>query len=200
VTLRLGEDLAVRLPRRAEAAVLGRFLAGLHRPAPDDAPRNPFRGVPLTTRAEGFALGLDELARAADGGAPDAEIDAERLREVLARALTAPPRTAPPRWLHGDLHPRNVLTLDGRLSAIIDWGDLTAGDPATDLAGLWMLFDPAAHEGFWDAYGAGEPGLASRGRGWAAVLGLILLRVGLGDGDPRFTRVGRTTLARLTST
>lgn len=28
----------------------------------------------------------------------------------------------------------------GRLSAVIDFADLSAGDPATDLAVAWMLF------------------------------------------------------------
>jgi aminoglycoside phosphotransferase (APT) family kinase protein len=46
----------------------------------------------------------------------------------------------PPIWLHGDLHPFNLVVNQGRLSAVIDFGDLCAGDPATDLAVAWMLF------------------------------------------------------------
>jgi len=34
----------------------------------------------------------------------------------------------PPLWLHGDLHPGNVLVSDGCLSGVIDFGDLTSGD------------------------------------------------------------------------
>jgi aminoglycoside phosphotransferase (APT) family kinase protein len=37
-------------------------------------------------------------------------------------------------WLDGDLHPGNMLVIGGRLSGVIDFGDLTSGDPATDLA------------------------------------------------------------------
>ena len=40
----------------------------------------------------------------------------------------------PPVWLHGDLHPANVVVSDGTLSGVIDFGELCAGDPATDLA------------------------------------------------------------------
>jgi aminoglycoside phosphotransferase (APT) family kinase protein len=35
--------------------------------------------------------------------------------------------------LHGDLHPANVLTADGTICGVIDFGDLFAGDPACDL-------------------------------------------------------------------
>ena len=42
-------------------------------------------------------------------------------------------------WIHGDLHPGNLLVRDGRLSGVLDFGDVTAGDPATDLSVGWML-------------------------------------------------------------
>ncbi|WP_413470348.1 hypothetical protein [[Phormidium] sp. LEGE 05292] len=29
---------------------------------------------------------------------------------------------------------------NGVITGIIDWGDITAGDKATDLAAIWMLF------------------------------------------------------------
>ena len=34
------------------AVALGRFLRALHQPAPEDAPHNPWRGVPLAARAK----------------------------------------------------------------------------------------------------------------------------------------------------
>jgi aminoglycoside phosphotransferase (APT) family kinase protein len=36
--------------------------------------------------------------------------------------------------MHGDLHPANVLVNDGQVSGVIDFGDITAGDPAGDLS------------------------------------------------------------------
>ncbi|MER7151067.1 phosphotransferase [Streptomyces lydicus] len=42
--------------------------------------------------------------------------------------------------LHGDLHPANILVDRGRIRAVIDFGDITSGDPATDLSVAWMLF------------------------------------------------------------
>lgn len=54
------------------------------------------------------------------------------------RNALAAPMDVEGTWIHGDLHARNVLVQDHRLSAIIDWGDLCAGDCATDLAAIWM--------------------------------------------------------------
>src|SRR5436305_1105869 len=52
-------------------------------------------------------------------------------------------------WLHGDLHPANVLLRpDGGLAAVLDFGDLGAGDPAVDLAVAWLMFDGAARHRF----------------------------------------------------
>lgn len=43
-------------------------------------------------------------------------------------ALRASTWTREPVWFHDDL-----LVVDGRLSAVIDWSDLGVGDPACDL-------------------------------------------------------------------
>ena len=40
------------------ATGLGGFLAALHRPAPVDAPHNPYRGVPLAERSDRLVAGL----------------------------------------------------------------------------------------------------------------------------------------------
>jgi aminoglycoside phosphotransferase (APT) family kinase protein len=72
-----------------------------------------------------------------------------------ASALAAPSWDGPPVWLHGDLHPASILVHHGRISAVIDFGDVTAGDPAAELAVAWMLL-PA------DAQPTGEAGQLSR--------------------------------------
>ena len=146
------------------AASLGQFLGALHEPAPADAPVNPFRGVPLANRTEVFESRLDRLA---------ADVDAAAARLVWAEALAAPRWDGPPLWLHGDLHPANILVDRGRISGVIDFGDITAGDPATDLSVAWALLPGAAHAAFRDAYGAaGGPASAAgiwlRARGWAS--------------------------------
>jgi aminoglycoside phosphotransferase (APT) family kinase protein len=111
-------------------------------------------------------------------------------------ALEAPLDVGPT-WLHGDLHPRNVLVEGGALSGIIDWGDITAGDAATDLAAIWMLFDDAnARRAALNAYGWLSPATLARARGWAVHLGATLLDTGLVD-NPRHARIGERTLLRL---
>ena len=55
--------------------------------------------------------------------------------------LTYPWRWSVCPWLDGDLHPANILVRDGNICAVIDFGDLDAGDPATDLSVAGMLLD-----------------------------------------------------------
>src|SRR5205823_14897913 len=42
--------------------------------------------------------------------------------------------------VHGDLGPEHLLVRDGKLAAVIDWGDARIGDPALDYA--WLLHGP----------------------------------------------------------
>lgn len=168
------------------ARCLGRFLRALHRPAPQEAPRNDFRGVAI-----GGQRGIFEERVALLGP----QIDAGSTRRVFDRAVAAGAWGGPPLWLHGDLHPANTLVVDGVLAAIIDFGDICGGDPATDLAGAWMLLPAPAIEAFTDAYGPVDGDLEQRSLGWAALFGVILLEIGLRD-RPTYATVGRATLAK----
>jgi aminoglycoside phosphotransferase (APT) family kinase protein len=83
----------------------------------------------------------------------------------------------------------------GRLSAVIDFGDLTAGDPATDLSVAWMLSPPArslfcaSARGSFDAI---DEHTWRRARGWALTLGLAYLAI---SGDDEATgKLGRATI------
>src|SRR5580692_8070727 len=105
------------------------------------------------------------------------------------RARVAPPWGGPATWLHGDLHPGNLIYRDGQLVGVVDFGDLCAGDPATDLAGalLALPFDALAR--FFDAYGETNEATRARTIGWAVVFGTMM--VGLGrTSRPRYLRVG----------
>jgi aminoglycoside phosphotransferase (APT) family kinase protein len=95
-------------------------------------------------------------------------------------------------WLHGDLHPANLLVAGGRLSAVIDFGDLTAGDPATDLAVAWMLFDASERSLLRRLTGA-DDATWRRARGWAIHLSLAYLANSADH--PVIAGVGRRTLA-----
>ncbi len=111
----------------------------------------------------------------------------------MVALLETPPWTGRPIWLHGDLHPANMLVHDGRLSAVIDFGDLTAGDPATDLSVAWMLLPPALRPHFRAAAGEIDDATWSRARAWALALALAYL-ANSADNAP-FETLGRRTLA-----
>lgn len=157
----------------ATGAVLERFLRALHQPAPVDAPRNPWRGVPLDARTAALHKHLQQL---------DGVVDRAAALGLWDRALSAPPWPGPPLWLHGDLHPGNLLVSDGHLSGVIDFGDLTSGDPATDLSLLWML-PRAIRSRFeaWTSVGDEPDALRMRARGWSLALGLAYLAQSRGD-------------------
>jgi aminoglycoside phosphotransferase (APT) family kinase protein len=99
-------------------------------------------------------------------------------------------------WIHGDLHPGNLLVNGGRLSAVIDFGDLAAGDPATDLSVIWMLLPPSARQTFLtSARGEFYPlddHMLIRARGWALALGLAYM-ANSGD-DETMRALGRATI------
>jgi aminoglycoside phosphotransferase (APT) family kinase protein len=77
-------------------------------------------------------------------------------------------------WVHGDLLPGNLLVVDGRLSAVIDFGGLNVGDPACDLQPMWNVFAGQSRDRFRAALDIDDASWL-RGRGWAlyqAVSGL----------------------------
>jgi aminoglycoside phosphotransferase (APT) family kinase protein len=185
------------------ADILAAFLAALHRPAPEGAPVGRFRGGPLRDHAAGFAAGL---ARAADRGQVP---DPDAVRAVWEDAVAAPDWEGPRLWLHGDLHPANVLTRGGTLCGVIDFSDLYAGDPAGDLAAAWVLLPDDAVARFFGAYhpAPGQPALDAatlrRARGCAVLKAIGLLEVGYGGdhgrpgGKSTWGPPGRESLRRL---
>jgi aminoglycoside phosphotransferase (APT) family kinase protein len=172
---------------RTAAAVLGRFLNALHTEAPPDAPRNPVRGVPLGERNDTVLGNVTVLADIIDTGAV--------MRRWQA-ALAVPAWPGPGLWLHGDLHSANILVHRGELSAVIDFGDITAGDPATDLAVAWMLFpDPGDRDRFWAAYGRAGADTVARAEGWALAFSLVY-QAHSAD-NPLMAEIGRRTMAAI---
>ena len=181
---------AERMPLLStQAPALGRFLAALHQPAPDDAPSNPFRGVPLDHRRPSITEWTENPSTAGD-----------RTLIAAARAVfdsgAGAALNEERRWLHGDLHPRNIVVRDGRIAAVLDWGDLAAGDCATDLAAAWWLLDLDAHGEFWSAYGEITTATWHRARAWAALFGLSFLNFALPD-DPETADARAQELARV---
>lgn len=169
--------------------VLGGFLTRLHRIAPRDAPSSEFRGCPLASRDGTVRTRMADLS---------GDINHAAVAQVWAQSLDAPEHHGPALWLHGDLHPANVLFDRGVPSAVIDFGDMCAGDPATDLASSWLL-SPESVAGCFAAYGeSGAPGLRDRTKGWAVYFALLLLALGL-KGRPTYEALARRTLEALSA-
>lgn len=140
--------------RGAKAAdALAAFLTALHQPAPATAPGGRgSRGGPLADQSDSFANGLSS---ATDLGLIP---DPSAVRAVWDDAVAAPAWEGPPLWLHGDLHPANILTADGTFCGVIDFGALCAGDPAWDLAAGWILLPTGAVDRFYQSYRPPAPG------------------------------------------
>jgi aminoglycoside phosphotransferase (APT) family kinase protein len=79
----------------------------------------------------------------------------------------------PPVWVHGDISAGNLLVQKGRLSAVIDFGQLTIGDPACDLAVAWTLFKGASREAFRSTLPL-DANTWARGRGWTLWKALVV--------------------------
>ncbi|MEZ5337788.1 MAG: aminoglycoside phosphotransferase family protein [bacterium] len=94
--------------------------------------------------------------------------------EQLWQAALASRAEGAARWVHGDLYPGNILLHDGRLTAVIDWGGLAAGDPACDMSIAWTLLDPPVRRRFRIECGA-DAGLWLRGAAWTLWKALITL-------------------------
>ncbi|CAI9391722.1 aminoglycoside phosphotransferase family protein [Microbacterium sp. T2.11-28] len=146
--------------RDALAGEVAAALRALHVVAPPDAPRNPVRGVPLRERdgvVRGRLAGSRGLAALWDAG------------------LAAPEWSRPDVWVHGDVHPGNLIARGGRLEAVIDFGDMCAGDPACDLAVAWTAFGPAGRVRLRADLGDGyDDAMWARAGAWAVAFATLL--------------------------
>ncbi|MGQ4487909.1 aminoglycoside phosphotransferase family protein [Streptomyces sp. SAS_281] len=201
VTTWVSGEPADRVPAtRAEDAAdtLARFLGALHRPAPPEAPSGRGRGGPLGPYGEHFGHALAAVTEKGLVADPDP------VRRVWEDAVAAPDWDGPALWLHGDLHPANVLTANGTFCGVIDFGDLFAGDPACDLAAAWILLPDGAADRFHAACRpAPDVATLRRARGWAVLRALSGLLIaddgdrGLPNGKSTWGPPARRSLERL---
>ncbi|MEU2780097.1 phosphotransferase, partial [Streptomyces sp. NPDC007162] len=176
------------------ADTLAAFLRALHVEAPAEAPTATDRGGHPRDCTDGFEYFLEAVA-------PD-DITAD-VRAVWDDAVAADAWEGPRMWVHGDLHPANVVVSDGTLSGIVDFGDMFAGDPAWDLAAAWVLLPSGTAARFFAAYAHADEAAIRRARGLAAVKSLFLMLMGqsgdrgLPGGKPHWGPVGRAALDRV---
>ena len=118
------------ISRGAHAAdMLADFLRALHVAAPAEAPIATDRGAHPRDCADGFENFFQAVV-------PD-DIAAD-VRAVWDDAVAAHAWEGPPVWVHGDLHPANVVVSNGTLSGIVD-------DPACPRTGRYEEPLPDSH-------------------------------------------------------
>jgi aminoglycoside phosphotransferase (APT) family kinase protein len=177
------------------AALVSTWLPG----RPDVAPRDPsswVRGIAAAldcipaTAGPGVAFG-DFTPWFAEGrAAPAWSRVPDAWERVRARLEVALPVGGPPRFLHRDFHPGNVLFRRGGMSGIVDWTQASVGPPEVDvsrarvqiaiLAGLGAadeflrcVAEPSEYDPLWDGLVACEIGP------WSHDL-LVFNRIGAG--------------------
>ncbi|MCX5425881.1 phosphotransferase [Streptomyces sp. NBC_00078] len=176
------------------ADTLAGFLRALHVEAPAEAPIATDRGGHPKNCAEGFENFFQAVV-------PD-DIAAD-VRAVWNDAVAAQAWEGPRVWLHGDLHPANVVVSEGTLAGIVDFGDMFAGDPAWDLAAAWVLLPAGTASRFFDMYACADEAAIPRARGLAAMKSLFLMLMGrngdrgLPGGKPNWGPAGRAALDRV---
>jgi aminoglycoside phosphotransferase (APT) family kinase protein len=167
------------------ASDLARFLLALRQIDTRGGP-TAGRGGPLAAR--------DTPVRRAIVALGD-RVDADAVTGIWEAALQAAEWDEPPAWLHGDLMPGNLLFVEGRLNAIIDFSVLGVGDPATDLMVAWW-FLTAETRPLFRAELAVDDASWMRGRGWALSCALIALPY-YWETNPTFASYARRTLAEV---
>lgn len=163
---------------------LAGFIAALQRIDTAGAPPSG-RGEPLAAR--------DQYTRDAIA-ALHGVLDTDALTAAWEADLSAPAWERRPVWIHGDIAPGNLLAVDGRLRAVIDW-EPGLGDPAVELIVAWNLLAGESREVFREEVGV-DDATWTRGRGWALSIALIQLPYYL-DTNPVMVAGARHVIAEV---
>lgn len=159
---------ATGIDRTRLARDLGVFLTALRRapvgPGPASGAHSAFRGCHPSVYGYEVEQALERVGSA---------VDAASCRHIWAEAVrSAWPGT--PTWVHGDVAAGNLLTTDGKLSAVIDFGGCAVGDPACDLVMAWTYFSAEDRTAFREAVGLSAD-TWRRARGWALWKALVTM-------------------------
>jgi aminoglycoside phosphotransferase (APT) family kinase protein len=142
------------------ATDLAMFLNALRQAPADSGPvsgqENFYRGGDLSIYNHQFQQAIATFAEPFDASMAVTIWDSARHSSWRQR----------PVWVHGDVALGNVLMREGRLGAVIDFGQLCVGDPACDLAIAWTYFRGKDRIAFLDSQEL-DSDTRQRGRAWA---------------------------------
>ena len=159
-------DRDSKLDRARFARDLGLFLRELRTvPAHDGPPAGAhsfYRGCHPEVYGDQVQAALRELGD---------QVDVPTCTAIWHDALQSTWETAPV-WFHGDVAVGNLLTVNGNLAAVIDFGTCGVGDPACDLVIAWTFFGREERQIFREAVELPDDAW-SRARGWALWKALI---------------------------
>ncbi|MEU0024551.1 aminoglycoside phosphotransferase family protein [Streptomyces sp. NPDC006335] len=166
----------------ADCAVeLGRFVTALRAVDATGAPAS-YRAGPLHLADDDTRLAIRDLGAAGI-------LDASRASAVVDEALGLPHWDRAPAWLHADLLPGNLLTANGRLTAVIDFGCLGVGEPTADTLPAWTLFTGESRRLFREAAEI-DDATWERGRAWALIWGVGAVHYYRDGRNPVLAEVG----------
>jgi aminoglycoside phosphotransferase (APT) family kinase protein len=184
-----GENANGKIDDLDQAAVdLAAFVNALRLVDTTDADPRPrgARGGPLAE--------LDEAVRRSIAQLGD-RIDGDAVLRSWEESLDASEWDGEEVWVHGDLLPGNLLVVDGRLSAVIDFGCLSIGDPACDLQAAWNVFAGDSRTRYRAELQADDTSWL-RGRGWALFQAAVALPY-YWDTNPGMIRQASNALAQV---
>lgn len=136
------------------------FINDLHTVDASDGPipglHNYFRGGDLLEYDKDTKTYVREVS---------ADICVDSVLNVWNRALDSHWKRSPV-WIHGDLEASNILMAEGKLTAVIDFGNCAVGDPACDLVMAWTFFDEISRQTFQSNLNL-DVDTWERGKAWA---------------------------------
>jgi len=141
------------------AREIGVFVRAMRAIDPEGGPP---AGVSLAQRDDQVRRDIAALAD---------EIDVAAVTAAWESALALPEQERSV-WVHGDIAPGNLLLVDDRLDAAIDFSGTGVGDSAIDLQVAWNLLPAEARPTFREALGA-DDATWGRARGRALAQALV---------------------------
>jgi aminoglycoside phosphotransferase (APT) family kinase protein len=163
-----GENANGTIEDLDQAAVdLAAFVRALRDVDPVDAHPRPARsrGAPLAELDNDVRRSIAELGD---------RVDVDAALRSWEESLDAAAWDGEDVWVHGDLLPGNLLVVDGRLTAVIDFGCLNVGDPACDLQPAWNVFAGESRTRYRAELDVDDASWL-RGRGWALYQAVMAL-------------------------